>query len=183
VIASGKGVDPSKERRDHAVWGDNGIVTVSGGKLTTFRLIALDALLATGLIDDSEHRRSQKSKVSSFDPLENAPHAVEAFLHADQSDPAFIQWVLDHESVVHLDDLMLRRTRLGLIKPTAGIAALNGLRPQIQQTLGWDDAQWDKELVRYKGIHQRFYSVPAPASKGDATEAVEADGAPGQQAR
>jgi len=46
VIASDKGRDPSKERRDHAVWSDNGLVTVTGGKLTTFRLIALDALNA-----------------------------------------------------------------------------------------------------------------------------------------
>ena len=162
VIASGKGVDPSKERRDHAVWGDNGIVTVSGGKLTTFRLIALDALLATGLIDDGDHRRSQKSKTRSFEPLQDAPDAVEAFLHADQADPAFIRWILAHESVVHLDDLMLRRTRLGLIKPAAGIAVLATLRGQIQQALGWTDSQWDKELVRYREIHQRFYGVPKP---------------------
>ena len=43
VIGSEKSKDPSKERRDHAVWSDKGLVTVSGGKLTTFRLIALDA--------------------------------------------------------------------------------------------------------------------------------------------
>jgi len=168
VIASGKGVDPSKERRDHAVWGENGIVTVSGGKLTTFRLIALDALLATGLIDAKEHRRSQKSKARGFEPIENAPEAVEAFLHADQANPAFIEWILAHESVVHLDDLMLRRTRLGLVKPAAGIAVLATLRAQIQQALSWDDTRWDKELIRYREIHQRFYGVPTPA--GDAVE-------------
>ena len=44
VIGSKKSKDPSKERRDHAVWSDNGLITVSGGKLTTFRLIALDVL-------------------------------------------------------------------------------------------------------------------------------------------
>ena len=46
VIGSKKNKDPSKERRDHAVWSDNGLITVSGGKLTTFRLIALDVLAA-----------------------------------------------------------------------------------------------------------------------------------------
>ena len=46
VIGAEKSKDPSKERRDHAVWSDNGLITVSGGKLTTFRLIALDALAA-----------------------------------------------------------------------------------------------------------------------------------------
>ena len=46
VIGAEKAKDPSKERRDHAVWSDAGLVTVSGGKLTTFRLIALDAIKA-----------------------------------------------------------------------------------------------------------------------------------------
>ena len=131
-------------------------------------MIALDALLATGLIDDKEHRRSQKSKARGFEPIENAPEAVEAFLHADQTNPAFIEWILAHESVVHLDDLMLRRTRLGLLKPAAGIAVLATLRAQIQQALGWDDPRWDKELIRYRQIHQRYYGVPTPA--GDAAE-------------
>ncbi|EKF74079.1 glycerol-3-phosphate dehydrogenase [Alcanivorax hongdengensis A-11-3] len=160
VIASGKGVDPSKERRDHAVWGDNGVVTVSGGKLTTFRLIALDALLAAGLINDREHRRSQKSDQPGFTPLQ-APAAVEAFLHADQADPAFIDWIVSRESVVHLDDLMLRRTRLGLIHPRAGMDVLERLKPALCQQLGWDDRRWEQELSRYLDIHQRYYGVPA----------------------
>ena len=162
VIASGKGLDPSKERRDHAVWGENGIVTVSGGKLTTFRLIALDALLATGLIDSAAHKRGQKSSEPGFTPISDAPAAVDAFLHADQGDPVFIQWILDNEDVVHLDDLMLRRTRLGLLLPGAGKVLLDTLlRQQIQRTLGWDDARWEQERNRYLDIHQRYYGVPA----------------------
>ena len=43
VIDSGK-ADPSKEGRDHVVLLEDGLLTVTGGKLTTFRLIALDAL-------------------------------------------------------------------------------------------------------------------------------------------
>ncbi len=161
VIASGKGMDPSKERRDHAVWGENGIVTVSGGKLTTFRLIALDALLASGLIDSAAHKRGQKTTEPGFIPISDAPQAVDAFLHADQGDPAFIQWILENEDVVHLDDLMLRRTRLGLLLPEAGKVLLDTLQQQIQATLGWDDACWEEERRRYLDIHQRYYGVPA----------------------
>lgn len=161
VIASGKGLDPSKERRDHAVWGENGIVTVSGGKLTTFRLIALDALLASGLIDSAAHKRGQKTSEPGFTPISDAPAAVDAFLHADQGDPMFIQWILDNEDVVHLDDLMLRRTRLGLLLPEAGKVLLDTLRQQIQGALGWDDSRWEQERNRYLDIHQRYYGVPA----------------------
>ncbi|MCP4519394.1 MAG: FAD-dependent oxidoreductase, partial [Delftia sp.] len=45
VVDTGKS-DPSKESRDHVLWEEAGLLTVTGGKLTTFRLLALDALQA-----------------------------------------------------------------------------------------------------------------------------------------
>ena len=45
VINTGR-PDPSKESREHAIWDENGLLTVSGGKLTTFRTMARDALRA-----------------------------------------------------------------------------------------------------------------------------------------
>ncbi|MEZ4517556.1 MAG: FAD-dependent oxidoreductase [Chloroflexota bacterium] len=43
VIGTGK-ADPSKESRDHVVWEEHGLLTVTGGKLTTFGQIAAEAL-------------------------------------------------------------------------------------------------------------------------------------------
>ncbi len=45
-ISKDRSKDPSREKRDHKVWVDQGLISVSGGKLTTFRLIALDTLRA-----------------------------------------------------------------------------------------------------------------------------------------
>jgi glycerol-3-phosphate dehydrogenase len=45
VIGTGQD-DPSKESREHIVWEECGLLTVTGGKLTTFRLIAQDAIRA-----------------------------------------------------------------------------------------------------------------------------------------
>ncbi|MFC1829035.1 FAD-dependent oxidoreductase, partial [Thermodesulfobacteriota bacterium] len=45
VLSKGD-LPPSKESREHVVWEDNGLVTIAGGKLTTFRKLALDALKA-----------------------------------------------------------------------------------------------------------------------------------------
>jgi len=44
VIASGPNVDPSKEKRDSLILNENGLITVTGGKLTTFRSTAIAAL-------------------------------------------------------------------------------------------------------------------------------------------
>ena len=46
VLSRGKTLAASKESREHVVWQDRGLVTVTGGKLTTFRLLAHDALKA-----------------------------------------------------------------------------------------------------------------------------------------
>ncbi len=45
-ILSKKKVSASKESREHVVWKEGGLVTVTGGKLTTFQLLAMDALKA-----------------------------------------------------------------------------------------------------------------------------------------
>jgi glycerol-3-phosphate dehydrogenase len=46
VISSGQNKAPSKESRDHVLWNEDGLITVTGGKLTTFRHIALATLAA-----------------------------------------------------------------------------------------------------------------------------------------
>lgn len=169
IIASGKGVDPSKERRDHAVWGDNGVVTVSGGKLTTFRLIALDALLAAGLIDEAERERCETGGIA-FDHGLDAPHRLGHPLAPVPTGDALLEqlrWVLNNEMVVHLDDLLLRRTRVGNLTPAGAAGLLDAIKPLCQQQLDWDDARWQEETDRYLSIWQRYYSV-APADKSAA---------------
>ena len=44
VVSSGRGIDPSSEPREHLVRDEQGLVTVTGGKLTTFRSTAREAL-------------------------------------------------------------------------------------------------------------------------------------------
>lgn len=163
IIASGKGIDPSKERRDHAVWEKDGVITVSGGKLTTFRLIALDALLAAGLINHVEHRDAQSSKQPLFEFTVETPQRLGHPLAALPTGAALLEqidWVLQHEMIVHLDDLLLRRTRIGNVSPVGGQQVFEDIRPLCQQRLGWDDNRWDAEVSRYMNIIQRYYSVP-----------------------
>ena len=163
IIASGKGIDPSKERRDHAVWSHDGITTVSGGKLTTFRLIALDALLAAGLIDADDHDASQAPKERLFRFAANPPHRLGNPLAELPDGEALLEqvrWVLENEMVMHLDDLLLRRTRIGNLLPHGGKVILGEIKPLCQQLLGWDEAEWEREAARYIDIVERYYSVP-----------------------
>jgi len=71
-----------------------------------------------------------------------------------------LRWVLENEMVVHLDDLLLRRTRIGNLLPEGGKAVLGDIKPLCQQRLGWDEAEWEAEVIRYLEIVERYYSVP-----------------------
>ncbi len=187
----GKRVSPSKEKRDHSVWLDNNLVTVSGGKLTTFRLIALDVLKIcqqvlpidnNAAIDDAVFG----NPIPSSDKLAQLPaelqHRLQGFygrqldqllqLADDQELVAVadsntlwaeLRFAARHEQVIHLDDLLLRRTRLGLILPQG--ALIDSVTDQLQQIcqteLGWDQQQWQQEVARYQAIWQNYYHLPA----------------------
>lgn len=161
IIASGSGRDPSKERRDHAIWQQDGVISVSGGKLTTFRLIALDVLLAAGLINKRAHRQAQRDRHSLFQ--EKLPFELGNPLKAQPLDAeleARLAWILGNEMVEHLDDLMLRRTRLGNLLPEGAKSLLPRIRPLCEQHLGWSDNRWQAEVARYRDIVSRYYQPP-----------------------
>jgi glycerol-3-phosphate dehydrogenase len=62
--------------------------------------------------------------------------------------------------VVHLDDLLLRRVRLGLTLPQGGLALLDRVRAVTQRELGWDDKRWVQEVERYQELWRSGYSPP-----------------------
>ncbi|MDR2853067.1 MAG: glycerol-3-phosphate dehydrogenase/oxidase [Burkholderiaceae bacterium] len=188
IVASGSGLNPSAERRDHSVWDDQGLITVTGGKLTTFRLIALDVLKAAkkyfSTLDASNNKAPVFRAIDTVDShwppsvlarlkgrfgLHTAQFLAQALPEERAALPlvdtslAELRWAARYEQVVHLDDLLLRRTRLGLLLPEGGQPLLPQLRSICQQELQWSDARWQEECERYREIWQRHYSVPALA--------------------
>jgi glycerol-3-phosphate dehydrogenase len=186
VIGSEKSKNPSKERRDHAVWSDKGLVTVSGGKLTTFRLIALDAL-AAAQVNLPEPQRSVDDhifKLPIIKPETLSPDdltwgqrllgrygdvAKELLAQASPQERQRIcgtaftlaecRWAIRYEAVEHLDDLLLRRTRLGLLLDNGGEELFDVLQRIFADELGWNKQYWDVELIRYQKIINDYYAL------------------------
>ncbi len=188
VIRSGEGVPPSKESREHALWSEQGLLTVTGGKLTTFRCIALDALkaLKTRLpdlpaIDDSQDALDPLPTIDKPIPgltLQETQRLVArygpAILDFASKQPAAelervgdlplhwleLRWAARHEAVLHLDDLMLRRVRLGLLTPGGGIRHLPRIRRLVQAELNWDDGRWREEEAAYLTHWRAHHGLP-----------------------
>ena len=74
---------------------------------------------------------------------------------------AELAFAAEAEMVLHLDDLLLRRTRLGLLLPDGAAHYLPDIRRLCQPRLGWDDTRWEQEQQRYLQLWQRHHSVPS----------------------
>ena len=85
-----------------------------------------------------------------------------------------LNWALKHADVVHLDDLLLRRTRLGLVLAEGAQQLLPDLRAACTAHLGWGEATWQQEVSRYQAIWQASYSPPWPKASGDAAKGATA---------
>ena len=73
---------------------------------------------------------------------------------------AELRWAARAEGVAHLDDLLLRRVRLGLLLPRGGGDLMPHVRAIAQPELGWDDARWADEERRYRRLIAAAYALP-----------------------
>ena len=66
---------------------------------------------------------------------------------------------------MHLDDLLLRRNRLGLLLKNGGLDLLHELKERLQPMLGWSDEHWAAEVERYRRLWMQYYSLPSAQSE------------------
>jgi glycerol-3-phosphate dehydrogenase len=187
VLSEGK-LKPSEESREHVVWVNKGLVTVTGGKLTTFRRLALDALKAAREFLPAGKVVDRKSPV--FSEIRQTPardyglspetwrrlygrygKAADALVQAAHSDDlsiiagthtlwAELPYVAKHEQIRHLDDLLLRRVRIGLLTPQGGKAYLKRIQKLCKNALPWDRRRWKKEINRYLAKWNHAHALP-----------------------
>jgi glycerol-3-phosphate dehydrogenase len=184
------GTSSAKISREHTTASPvPGLTVIAGGKLTTYRTMAVDAVNfalgdkakdmpsiteriplvgAVGLealgrranvvartygwsgqmVDHLLHRYGSllgdlvdaiAARPDLARPLEHAP----AYLRAE------IVYAATHEGVLHLEDVMLHRTRLNYEMRDRGLAALPEIAALVGETLGWDEQRMAAEIESY----------------------------------
>jgi glycerol-3-phosphate dehydrogenase len=101
------------------------------------------------------HGLRTASLLEAAHPGELAPIETTPALWAE------LRWAARAEDVVHLDDLLLRRVRLGLLLPNGGLGQLEQkIRPVVQPELGWTDTRWQSEAAGYANVWKQCYDKP-----------------------
>ena len=123
--------------------GPSGLFSVSGVKFTTARLVAentLRRICASQRRDLQVYSSTDRPPGADWLELDSPP----SWIDCDGPEPtAKLQRLINEEAVLHLDDLLLRRTDWG-----ANQAELRKIGEATCDRLGWDPARREQELQR-----------------------------------
>ena len=172
IVASGKD-DPSAESRESAIWESPGWIGITGGKLTTFRVTARQVLRRAARQQPALAPRPEAATAPSLPGRLQARYGAECVAWLARSAwsgdrdeiPGTpyawgeLRWAARNEAVAHLDDLLLRRTRIGLLLPQGGAALLDRVALICREELAWDEARWAQERGRYLELWRLRHAV------------------------
>lgn len=185
-----EGTDSAKVSREHTVANPvPGLTVIGGGKLTTYRVMAKDAvdfalggrsdelpcitdqIPLLGAIGEAAMRRRMPALRTKFGwsdqmtdhLLHRYGSLVEELLEMIAEDPSLadelehssaylraeIAYACRSEGVLHLEDIMMRRTRLIYEAPRKGLDTLPEIAAIAAAELGWDEAKTQAEVDAY----------------------------------
>ena len=163
-------------RRHRVFTSETGVVTVTGGKLTTYREMAQDAVDEVCEILGTKSRCRTKS-LALHGAKGKRPRATQADRHLDGrfgSDSSAIKALIEsdatlanelvpglpylraeavfavtHEMAESIDDILTRRTRARLLDRRACVAAATNTADLVAPLLGWTDAQRSASIAEF----------------------------------
>lgn len=155
--------DPWAVSRGHRIHQDrNGLVSVLGGKFTTFRKIAEDGVdqiarrfpgkklapcrtSSSPLGQERLNLRNQKI----FEWLQEDPQQKELLCNHHPFIRADVRWAIEEEMAVSLSDLFFRRLEIAH-SACHGLDALAAAAQVMGKLLAWDSAESQRQINRYQ---------------------------------
>ena len=162
------GTDPSSISREHHIdVGANGVITVSGGKLTTYRSMAEEAVdelvsflgmpktecrTATEELPGGD-RNARRAALESDDP-----ELARSVLHGLAYTCSDVALAADEEMAVTLSDVMVRRTHIAFELSDHGAGTVHSVARVMAGVLGWDGATTRSRIADYADDVNRLFS-------------------------
>ena len=194
LVAAEGAKDTTRLSREHRLFSPlPGLTAIAGGKYTTYRVMARDAvdLAARDLGSTAPSTTDRLPLLGAAEPSPGLDRlhqrhgtcADEVLLLA-QAEPelaaplagaggyttAEAVHAVTHQGALDLDDILSRRTRVSIETPDRGRAAAAVIAPLVAPRLGWSEARAAEELERY--LRLRDAEAAAEAAPDDAAAAA-----------
>jgi glycerol-3-phosphate dehydrogenase len=124
--------------REHHIVDDGPLLTIAGGKYTTFRVMARDVFVTA----------ARKLKRAT-PPAEDGATALPAPLADGVRDEDLAYHAIAHEWAISLEDIIRRRSTRWLADDR-GLAAARRMAPVLARSLGWDAMREKEEIDRFE---------------------------------
>lgn len=173
-----KGEKTKEISRSHKVIvSDSHLVTITGGKWTTFRKMGEDTVDHYYKISGAESRKSTSSDIKIHGYTENAAEGRLAHYGADaekiivlEEDPvlkeklhpnysytkAQVVWAMEHEMAVTVDDVLSRRLRLLFLDVSAARAAAPVVAQLMADRIGHNQKWINTQVERFNKLADKF---------------------------
>lgn len=181
-LVRGRNAKTSRLSREHAIWvSSQGLITIAGGKWTTCRRMAEDALdcaIRQGLLPPAPCRTGALRLHGAHDEAESGAEAlreygsdaaeVQAIAAGDPALAALMDsklpftmaqaaYAVRAEMARTLEDVLARRTRALLLDARAAMRAAPVVARIVARELGRDDAWAEDQVRRFVTLAQRHY--------------------------
>ncbi|MFA9477544.1 glycerol-3-phosphate dehydrogenase/oxidase [Phycisphaerales bacterium AB-hyl4] len=184
VVSSGSGEKGDKRTsvisRDHTIHiSETGLVTVAGGKWTTYRKMAEDVVEQAASLAGLDMKpcvtqtlaiHGHHENAAEFDELSAYGADAPAVRELIDSDPAYGErmhanlpyrvgeavWAARNEMARTVEDVLARRTRALLLDARASVAAAPKVAKVLAAELGHDDAWAEREVLAYTDLARQY---------------------------
>lgn len=162
LVSSGNSGDPASASREHEITtGPAGVIAISGGKLTTYRLIAEQVV-------DRALKRVKKPAARCVTAQRTLPGARRTPVFGQLFEPILPgqSWnygdatnAVQNEMACTLADILIRRTKVAFASRDHGIPAAPRVAAAVARHLGWDDAECARQVETYRAEVARLFTV------------------------
>jgi glycerol-3-phosphate dehydrogenase len=180
LVAGANAVSTAALSREHRVGvSRSGLVTIAGGKWTTYRKMAEDAVDQAARVAGLEERPSLSrdlrlhgyhEEAGRFGELGSYGSDAPALEHLIRENPGFekrlhpglssrageVVWAVRNEMALTVEDVLARRTRILQLDARAAMEAAPAVAKLMAKTLP-RDAAWEREQVeRFLGLARKY---------------------------
>ncbi len=170
LLAPAKDASASDVSRDHELkWDERGYLYITGGKLTTHREMAKEAVdkviyksleWETPLAETIPQCPTKHAQFPTLPQIKSAKHYGFSTNDLSEQDCALIRDMIRTQMILHVEDFFVRRTEIFYKHQDHGIGLVEKLKPIFCEEIGLNDKQWATQIEDYKRYLDKNISRP-----------------------